>query len=553
MSIQFTTSTRTVGELFSNGKIYELPQFQRAYSWSEEQAYQLFEDLHNACLETDDNKGTEYFLGSLVTVEPAKPHGAKSIVDGQQRLVTLTAILSILRDSIPKDHFRKSLQEHIERPDNGALGFDRSPRIVVRTNDQDAFQTILVDDDGTTSIPHRIDTLSMVRLVSAIKRVKAELPNASVDFYRKLIRFILNRCSFVVIEASSLDTAYKLFKSVNNRGTPLDELALARAELVGPVIDNQKESWKLVQAWDDLQDRLSEDDFRGYIMSVAQTVVPDCNLDLYLLIRKISSDRMLADRFQKNLSAFILNFEGLESANIKFSDDSERINRHIHCLLNYEIQGWRSAALIWLSEKRTNKEHYDFFRYLDGLVLGLTILYGKKSSVVTKRFASLVSAIKNRSIFQSAQSPIYLTSEEKKKIRERIDIPQRSFAKSLLLRLNAEATAIEMRAPYPTSVEIEHILPQKPSPAGEWVVLFSDTERKEYTYLLGNLTILTRKGNASARNAPFAIKKERVFGLDGNNCFALTNNLITIQYWTPATLRSRHDRLKEHAFFIMHF
>ncbi len=442
MSIQVTTATCTVGEFFSDGKVYELPPFQRSYSWTEDQAYQLFDDLHNACIDSNGNNGTEYFLGAIILVNGDQFQPC-SIVDGQQRLVTLTAILAVLRDNLPQGGFRRRLQERIERSADEALGFETAPRIHVRLNDQEAFQRYVVNDGGTEAVSQGAETPSMTKLVNVLRRLKSEFPYAADVFFQKLVTFILNRCSFVVIKTTSLDTAYKLFKSVNNRGTPLDELALARAELVGPVLTQPRVSWTLTQAWDELADRLTEKELREYVRSIAQTVSPnEKNIELYLLIRKISLDRILADRFQKNLAYFVINYSRLKSATIDFGQDSEVINRHVHCLLGYEIQEWRSVALIWLSEVRTNRQHYEFFRYLDGLLLGLTILYGKNSRVVAKRFADLISAIGEGAVLEGATSPIFLSAEEKLKIRQRIQIPQRSFAKPLLLRLNAQATTI---------------------------------------------------------------------------------------------------------------
>src|SRR5437867_3357636 len=87
---------RKIGEIFSDAYAFEIPPYQRPYAWGEDETRELLDDL----IEAMDNKGVSggvYFLGSIVLIK--LPSDAQSkVVDGQQRLTTLTILLSVLRD-----------------------------------------------------------------------------------------------------------------------------------------------------------------------------------------------------------------------------------------------------------------------------------------------------------------------------------------------------------------------------------------------------------------------------------------------------------------------
>jgi uncharacterized protein with ParB-like and HNH nuclease domain len=89
--------TRTVSDLLSVKKRYVVPRFQRPYSWSKEQVKELWDDILSNIVYSNDAEAShvEYFIGALVLVGEENSHHMQ-IVDGQQRLTTLTILLSAL-------------------------------------------------------------------------------------------------------------------------------------------------------------------------------------------------------------------------------------------------------------------------------------------------------------------------------------------------------------------------------------------------------------------------------------------------------------------------
>jgi uncharacterized protein with ParB-like and HNH nuclease domain len=85
----------TVGQIFNDTYAFEIPPYQRPYAWEVDQASELLSDLLDA-MDTGSSGGV-YFLGSIVLIKSPNSPQSK-VVDGQQRLTTLTILLSILRD-----------------------------------------------------------------------------------------------------------------------------------------------------------------------------------------------------------------------------------------------------------------------------------------------------------------------------------------------------------------------------------------------------------------------------------------------------------------------
>ena len=89
-----------VKDIFCDDYLFTIPNYQRPYSWEDEHCSQLLDDLHTFAFRDDDfDELPPYFLGSAVIIKRPNVRNAQ-IVDGQQRLTTLTILLSLLRYSI---------------------------------------------------------------------------------------------------------------------------------------------------------------------------------------------------------------------------------------------------------------------------------------------------------------------------------------------------------------------------------------------------------------------------------------------------------------------
>ena len=93
MALLLEAKQKTILEMFSGETQYIIPNYQRAYSWEESACKELFEDLKNA-YHTNPKDG--YFLGNIVIAVSSENRNRFEVIDGQQRLTTLTLLMKVL-------------------------------------------------------------------------------------------------------------------------------------------------------------------------------------------------------------------------------------------------------------------------------------------------------------------------------------------------------------------------------------------------------------------------------------------------------------------------
>src|SRR5438270_686854 len=112
---QFHGAEFPLFKIFSNDFNFAVPLYQRPYSWTTEQAGELLDDLLSF-IDIESKVGVDslspYFLGSVVLIKEENQSDAE-IVDGQQRLTTLTILLAALRHAITEAKFSSALTKYL--------------------------------------------------------------------------------------------------------------------------------------------------------------------------------------------------------------------------------------------------------------------------------------------------------------------------------------------------------------------------------------------------------------------------------------------------------
>ena len=349
MPIALETNTLTVGELFSGSNVFRMPIFQRPYSWEEEKALELFGDIHQAMEKGDSHHAGEYFLGPIIVVSKSSL-APLEVVDGQQRLVTLSVIFAILRDLLPQGLLQRELQESLRRPEQPGRGLPEQARVRLRQSDHDEFEEWVQRPGGTLALPSEGDSDSTDRLLNAVKAIKDDIGRVNVSYVEGLARFILNNCYLVRIQAQNLDDAYVLFRSLNSRGLPLNELDIIRAELVGANYDPEL-AQSIADCWDEIQSEIGHDEFLTYVRTVISLVRPEAtDSDLREIIRDVLRVPQDAVDFRRYLTAFLQSYVGLNSGTLQCGANSSEINRILACLKKLPFDDWRTPALVWLAQ-----------------------------------------------------------------------------------------------------------------------------------------------------------------------------------------------------------
>ena len=228
---------KSIYALLSDRKAdYIIPDYQRPYAWDEDSCQTLWDDIFSFAIPDNDatkfDSNDEYFLGSIVTFENDKKQ--QEVIDGQQRLTTFMLLLRAFYDRFTKmqDQGSKDFSERIAsciwktdemgKPDKDHLKIDS---VVATDKDKEEFLSILrtgiVNDNQTSRYANNFRFF--------LKKVD-EFINSFPTFAKNLPARILNNCILMPIEAESQDTALRIFSTLNDRGLPLSDSDIFKAQ-----------------------------------------------------------------------------------------------------------------------------------------------------------------------------------------------------------------------------------------------------------------------------------------------------------------------------------
>ncbi len=229
---------KSVRDLFQDNKTdFLIPDYQRPYAWGKEECGTLWEDIFEFAIpdadatKFDDNK-EEYFLGPIVTFQ--NKANQLEIIDGQQRLTTLMLLLRAFYDYFANMQDENSIKtrEAIGKciwktnpfgiPDKQSLKINSE---VATDNDKDEFLSIL--RNGVASDKQKSRYAENFRFFQ--QKTQEFLFKFPVFFAYLPIR-ILNNCILLPIEAESQDTALRIFSTLNDRGLPLSDSDIFKAQ-----------------------------------------------------------------------------------------------------------------------------------------------------------------------------------------------------------------------------------------------------------------------------------------------------------------------------------
>ena len=255
---------KTIMLLFSDKKSdFLIPDYQRPYAWEEPQCQTLWDDIFsfafpdNNCDKFDNNE--EYFLGSIVTFE--NENKKKEVIDGQQRLTTLMLLLRAFYAKFGKmqDERSKSTQKRIsqclwktdefEEANMNVLKIDSE---VATDNDKDEFLDIL-----KTGLVNNGQKSNYAKNYSFFQDKIDKFLNEYPSYFAYLPARILGNCILLPVEAESQDTALRIFSTLNDRGLPLSDADIFKAQFYKHYsTKNEKDTF--IEQWKELEEICSK-------------------------------------------------------------------------------------------------------------------------------------------------------------------------------------------------------------------------------------------------------------------------------------------------------
>lgn len=534
-----------LGKIFTSDFEFSIPDYQRPYRWGTDQALQLLDDL----TDTLEREVPEpYFLGSLVLVQQGER--AYDVIDGQQRLTTLTILLSILRE-LTDGEISTELGHLVREPGSALAGIAARPRLLLRSQDASFFRTY-VQEPGR--IPELIELTDNAARPESHQRIR---DNARALYERlltwsdlrrqQLAMLTTGRTFLVVVTTPNLDSAYRIFSVMNARGLDLSPADIFKSFVIGKITGSDYS-----KRWEDAEESLGTDNFTDLFRDI-RTIESGERARRELLkefpeqVLTSYVDSGKAEEFvDELLLPYALAFERTMLQNFGPGHEWRPVNEWLKRLARIDNKDWRPTAL-WAIKNHPDDPKFlaDFLQRLERLAAS-SLLRGEYTTPRLGRYLELLRELKNGAGLDAPS--LELTHQEKEGARSAIKGEiyrmQIQRARYVLLRLD-ELLAQNVGATYDHSViSIEHVLPQSPATDSAWQQSFTPEEREYWTHRLGNLLLLNHRKNSAAKNYDFDLKKRRYFrGSSGSAVFALTTQVLGYETWTADVVSQRQDEL----------
>lgn len=539
-----------VGKVFSAEYDFTIPDYQRPYAWGKDETLQLLDDLEDAVARTTDEP---YFLGSIVLVKQ-KGEPTAEVIDGQQRLTTLTILCAVLRDLTSNPSLRGDIHKFIEEPEVVWDNKPARPRLRLRKRDAPFFKKHVQVDGAIAGLIALTDSAIESDSQKAIRDNAAGLHKVlstwTEDQRTALFKMLGGRTYLVVVSTPNLMSAYRIFSVMNSRGLPLTAPDIFKSTVIGEITDDDDRA-AYAETWEDFEQELGRDEFAELFLHL-RTLVTKTKAVKGLLTE--FPEFVLSQYLPTNARGFIDDFLGpYAQANMRLvnrdfdpnSTEWSKVNAWLQRLAQFDNQDWRPAALWALKNHPDDPAFLDaFLRKLERLAASFHIRRIYTTPRVT-RYNELLKQLDAGD--GNGAAGFDLSDEERAETIEKLgsDIYLvGKITKFILLRTDevlARASGVTYQH---KQITIEHVLPQNPKTDSQWVKDFTDEERAHWTHRLGNLVLLNKAKNSAANNYDFDYKKSQYFSTDhGVTNFALTSQVIQQPVWTPQHVDARHKSL----------
>ena len=535
-----------IRDVFSATTDIRVPPFQRSYAWEDEETEILIKDLLDAF-----RHNTVYFLGAIVVIRP-RNRGPSDVVDGQQRLTTLTIILAVLRDLSPSTDEQALIHTMIGHETMGMMfGGGHRWRITLNTADTPFFREN-VQERKATRRQENIRALanggvseSQSRLAAAVNQMYDYLSDMADEERSRFAQWLLDEVTMVRVRVSEYSVAYKVFQSLNHRGKPLSDHDILKSALFERAGFSVEEAREQAERWNTYTLRLGDRGFGDMLKQVRSIYDRESAGDMVTDLIAASIPRGGFRTFLgEQLPRFVNAYDAVVNGNTGGNNLGPEALRRICYLRSVHHESWRAPAIAFLVDHAHSTEQADrFFWALDRLAY--TLQYSVKDREYRhKRYRRVLDAMDKPGVLFDSDSPLDLTGREKSDLIERLRgrFPNFKQRRALLMRISASAEGGIALDPK-TDCTVEHILPRTPSKGSEWYEEWSKArDREELTECIGNFTLLTHAENQEADRKSFN-DKLAIYFRSGEPSYAYSNDLKNRTRWTPEDVRVRRDAL----------
>jgi uncharacterized protein with ParB-like and HNH nuclease domain len=485
---------KCIRDIFSNIK-YKIPVYQRPYSWTTDEAILLYEDINDAI----EQKIEEYFIGSIILIKDKDSKDIYEIVDGQQRITTISimmsAIMKCLKDNSQKDHVKKYYMQFNPM----RTGTDEC-RLKVRDSDAYFYRSLLNWEWD--------DCKNLYSKLSDSQKNMLENRDALYERFSKLTQqeiiefeqYLEERVLMVSICTESWKSAYKLFNVLNARGMPLSNSDLIKNEILSKTTENQHDD--IISIWEDIEEKIGIsqlDDFFGHVRTAMGLRQQNTLQETFSI--KIDENKKSMLNFMNSLSNYANSY-----VKIRKCDYSNSVRQHFISLDRVFYKDWISVLLAYYKCDKCEIDEKDFIILLEKITYQNWI----RNLGRTKRiqvYYDLIMKINDGGNREDIYS-VFKNHADNTELKQFLEsnIYTRPYCKALLLKIEEELQDDSVHKKYNGTITIEHILPQTMTDK-YWLDRFTEEIKESLVHKIGNLTLLSGRKNSAAQNYDFDRKK----------------------------------------------
>jgi uncharacterized protein with ParB-like and HNH nuclease domain len=469
----------------------------------------------------DSTIDENYFLGSIIII----PKGNEfDVVDGQQRLTTLTILFCVVRDLF-------SNVQSIKLIKNSIIDFvEEKQRLKLRTDIQmqNEFENSIINKISWPEKFVKKDKKKYKYMNTAImlKEKIEPLQESELDSF---IQYLFNKVRMITISCSNDSFAIKLFQVLNTRGMDLSPSDLIKSFLLSKLdADNHDQfmaTWREIEALINNSNESITDLF-GYYEYYLLASNP--KRSIYDELSVVFDNKIKNDKQTPN--TIIFDFKKFVEKYIEIITSKNRIIFSLFYLRHHVY--WKSIL--------TTAKHINFpdFNKLTKLLRRFYYLYwiaGFTTAKIKQTSFNIIEWIKEGKDYNIIKNEIRNKIRNDKvlsRIRENLqgDVYGDSWTKPLLIMIEyhqVDESNITNYLNIDRNIQIEHILPQKNRDHSYWVNLYSDEESDSILHTIGNLTLLSGTKNIQASYNSFP-KKLSIYdgkGIDGMTSFRITQQI----------------------------
>ncbi|HEX9980221.1 MAG TPA: DUF262 domain-containing HNH endonuclease family protein [Flavobacterium sp.] len=575
---QIASDKITIKDCFGEDMWFSIPDYQRPYVWGEDQISSLLDDISYAAQNTPDS---QYFLGSLVLhCEQRTLHGTSfienSVLDGQQRLTTLYMLQAVIRDMSENPTRKQTCSKAIFQQGNPDDGIPERLRIefAIREEVEEFINSFIKVEGGTRKtdelniIANTSDNVSIRNMANAILILRkwfSDEDNLDVsEFFPYLRQFVI----LIYVASSELEDAFRLFTVLNDRGIKLRNSDILKAHNLKEVSTDVKQK-SYARFWEELEGELGEDFdlFLSYIRTILVKEKARHNL-LKEFDDNIYKPKIYNQSTKKYESRPPLLKKGDETFDLiktykKHYDkifDSNNINITNNWAFDNLVAILNDTALsdIWIPPLMVYREHFGDTNIFDFLVKLDTKFSGDWIARETPTFRidsmnDIIKEVEDQSqsnytklekITNILNSSVFdFNIDEFFTQIEKNSIYGRRYARYLLRKVDflVDAPLYSERRNSYGEITVEHILPQNPHEDSAWITDFTEEQRSEWTHMLGNLVLISRRKNTQQGRLDFSLKKEKYF-VSSIETFPNSLKVMQNNSWNPSDLKANHQR-----------